>query len=286
MAKKLNMIEMVGLDEEPIIDYQKMHDKALVRTDEKVEIDPAIQMGWYTYKGEPYPIPFGSYGDYSCIVGPSKSMKTFLKTAIVSCYLGGRANGYFPNIKGVNSENKYVIELDTEQSRFHVKRAKRTIKDMVGTDDPRHIIFQCRPYNHDEICGFLDWICYESVYKNQIGMIIVDGAADLVEDTNDGPASKALAKKFMKITDDLHCHLITILHSNFGSKKPTGHLGSAILKKAETIAFVERNELTVKVTPDYCRNYPFREFSFTLDDNGIPIDKNELDNIFKAFDDE
>ena len=30
------------------------------------------------------------------------------------------------------------------------------------------------------------------------------------------------------------CHIVTVIHSNFGSDKPTGHLGSFLEKKAET----------------------------------------------------
>ena len=42
------------------------------------------------------------------------------------------------------------------------------------------------------------------------------------------------------------------------------------MKKAETVAFVTREEDLTKVTPDYCRNYPFTEFYFKLDDNHLP----------------
>jgi len=61
------------------------------------------------------------------------------------------------------------------------------------------------------------------------------------------------------------------LHRNFGTKKPTGHLGSAILKKAETVIFVEKeNELTL-VNPEYTRNQPFETFAFAVDSNWLPF---------------
>jgi len=48
-------------------------------------------------------------------------------------------------------------------------------------------------------------------------------------------------------------------------------LGSSILKKAETVLFVEREESHVRVKPEYTRNEPFEEFSFTLNDDYLPF---------------
>ena len=74
----------------------------------------------------------------------------------------------------------------------------------------------------------------------------------------------------MKWPSKTNAHLVTVLHRNHGSDKPTGHLGSSIMKKAETVAFVTREDDLTKVTPDYCRNYPFKEFYFTLNDDHLP----------------
>ena len=46
---------------------------------------------------------------------------------------------------------------------------------------------------------------------------------------------------------------------------------SAILKKAETVIFVEKeNELTL-VNPEYTRNQPFEPFAFAVDSNWLPF---------------
>ena len=37
----------------------------------------------------------------------------------------------------------------------------------------------------------------------------------------------------MEWSQKFNCHIITVIHSNFGSDKPTGHLGSALEKKRE-----------------------------------------------------
>ena len=64
--------------QEKEIDFNAMHDDCIV--DVSLELPPppvALSLGTYTYKGYQYPIPFGTYGNFSCLVGASKSMKTF-----------------------------------------------------------------------------------------------------------------------------------------------------------------------------------------------------------------
>jgi hypothetical protein len=75
------------------------------------------------------------------------------------------------------------------------------------------------------------------------------------------------------------------LHRNFQSKKPTGHLGSAVLKKAETVVFVElEGEFTI-ATPEYTRNQPFETFAYSINENWLPyIDDNFNDNLSKLID--
>ncbi|MEM8510653.1 MAG: AAA family ATPase [Bacteroidota bacterium] len=232
----------------------------------------ALSMGEYHYVQERYPIPFGSYGDFSCLVGASKSMKTFLKTALIASYIGGQANHYFEDFRGHDTSDKFVLDIDTEQSPYHAQRASRRISKMVGSDYPYHIPFALRKESPKNRFDFIEWLVYESEYKGKIGLIAIDGAADLMEDVNDLKQSNKIAQAFMKWTTDAQCHLITVLHRNHGTMKPTGHLGSAILKKAETVAFVERNKESgcTYVTPEYTRNYPFEQFAFRLNNEFIP----------------
>lgn len=230
----------------------------------------AISIGEYDYRGTMYPIPFGSYGDFSCLVGASKSYKTFLKTALVAGYIGGKSNHYFESIKGHETADKYILDIDTEQSEFHAHRASKRVLEMVGSDYDNYKPFTLRKLEPKIRFEFIDWLVYESEYRDKIGLITIDGAADLVYDVNDLKESNRVAQAFMKWTQDAKCHLITVLHKSHGVNKPTGHLGSAILKKAETVAFLEKDGDGISVTPEYTRNYPFEEFQFRIE-NHLPV---------------
>lgn len=257
--------------EEIKIDFNTMHDNCFV--DVSIELPPppvALSLGTYTYKNQVYPIPFGTYGNFSCLVGASKSMKTFLKSALIAGYIGGKSTHYFPELKGHNTTGKYIIDVDTEQSLWHTQKVARRVCEMVGANYGMYIPFSTREYDARIRFQFIEWIMMESQYRNDIGLISIDGAADIMDSVNDLDEANKITQGMMKWTTKTNAHLATVLHRNHGSDKPTGHLGSSIMKKAETVAFVTRDNQLTKVTPDYCRNYPFNEFYFELDNNHLP----------------
>ena len=264
-------IEDFEIQEQPVIDFKEMHDKCFVDVTKELPPPPvALSLGTYVYKNEVYNIPFGTYGNFSCLVGASKSMKTFLKSALIAGYIGGKATHYFPDLKGHNTKGKFIIDVDTEQSLWHTQKVAKRACEMVGANYGMFKPFTTREYDAKQRFQFIEWIMLESEYRNDIGLITIDGAADIMDSVNDLDEANKITQGMMKWTTLSNAHLCTILHRNHGSDKPTGHLGSSIMKKAETVAFVTRDDKVTKVTPDYCRNYPFSEFRFELDENHLP----------------
>ncbi|MGB0896855.1 MAG: hypothetical protein ACPGRW_06005 [Flavobacteriaceae bacterium] len=265
------MFEDLIIETTPEINFLKMHDACLVDVTQELPPPPvALSLGTYSYKNYVYPIPFGTYGNFSCLVGASKSMKTFLKSALLAGYIGGQSTNYFPDLKGHDTKDKLIIDVDTEQSLWHTQRVARRVCEMVGTNYELYKPFTTREYDAKIRFQFIEWIMMESEYRNNIGLIAIDGAADIMDSVNDLEEANKITQGMMKWTTKTNAHLATILHRNHGSDKPTGHLGSSIMKKAETVAFVTREDELTKVTPNYCRNYPFSEFLFDLDDNHLP----------------
>ena len=126
-------IDIEESNEQTGLDFREISLECEVDLSEELKQQPvAVSIGTSLYKGNNYPIPYGSYGDFSCIVGASKSRKTFLKSAIVAGYIGGQAQYYFPDIKGHNTKEKFVIEFDTEQSKYHTQRVLRRVIEMIG----------------------------------------------------------------------------------------------------------------------------------------------------------
>ena len=72
-------------DRKPQTNFEAIKEATEIDLSKSIEHPPvAIAIGSYEYRGNTYPLPFGSYGDISCIVGASKSKKTFFKSAIIA----------------------------------------------------------------------------------------------------------------------------------------------------------------------------------------------------------
>ena len=265
----INFDELIKGSAEPIIDFKQILKESLIDPAEEIKQQPiALSIGESIYKGNSYPIPFGSYGDFSCIVGASKSRKTFFKSMIEAAYIGGQSNIHNPSIKGHNGDKKFVLSFDTEQSHFHAQRVQRRVLELIGGNCEYYKTFGLRGYTPKERFDFIDWVVFESDFKNNIGLMSIDGFVDLVTDFNSLEQSTGLTEKLLNWTAKGKMHCTGILHKNFGTAKPVGHVGSSILKKAETVVFVEKGEDDVTIVKcEYSRNQPFKEIKFNVDDN-------------------
>lgn len=278
------MADLSGLDELLIIpeaktDFLKMMQESYIGPAEEIKPQPvAVSIGSSIYKGTSFAIPFGSYGDFSCIVGASKSRKTFFKSMIIAGYIGGQSNILNPSIKGHQTKDKLVIEFDTEQSKFHTQRVVRRVCDMVGSNYELYKTFSLRQYSPKERFEYIDWIIYESEYKSDIGLISIDGYVDLVTDFNSLEQATGLTEKLLEWTSKEQMHITGILHKNFGTSKPVGHVGSSVLKKAETVAFIDNDKETgfTNVTCEYSRNIPFENLVFGVNDDWLPYEVQEV----------
>jgi hypothetical protein len=70
------------------------------------------------------------------------------------------------------------------------------------------------------------------------------------------------------------CHIITVIHSNYGSDKATGHLGSFLYKKCETAIALEPNSVhkeNITVMCKLSRGYSFENFDFSVNKYGLPF---------------
>ncbi len=145
---------------------------------------------------------------------------------------------------------------------------------MVGNYPQNYKPFSLREYSSFEKLEFIDWIVNESDFRKNIGLISIDGYADLVSDFNSLQQSNMLQEKLLKWTTSANCHITGVLHRNFNSQKPVGHVGSSILKKAETVVFLETEESFAKVKCEYSRNVPFEDFSFKINQDWLPEEIN------------
>jgi len=86
-------------------------------------------------------------------------------------------------------------------------------------------------------------------YKPQL--IILDGAGDMVTDTNSLEQAIECRIWFRKLTCKYNLSILTTLHPNKGSSTPRGHIGSEILRESHGVLIIETDGETKTLTNDF-----------------------------------
>jgi len=259
-----------------------------IDTEDVMEYPPtALSLGEKTIQAKggdiTMPIPIGTYGNFSFVQAPPKSKKTFFVSLLASVYLSG-GNNFGGKIKG-HREGRCLMHFDTEQGSWHAQRVFRRVQDMANTKDVGcYHTYALRTIGYKERLQFIEHCLEQNKGKN--GMVVIDGIADLVSDVNNLEESNLCVQKIMQLSAKYDCHIVTVIHSNFGSDKPTGHLGSFLEKKTENQIQLEINTVNkewITVSCKRSRGYAFETFSFSINEFGLPFVVGEIYDPLEYF---
>jgi hypothetical protein len=262
---------VVDVSRDSKTDFISIFKDAFIDIDKKYDAPPiCLSIGTYSVGNNMYPVRFGTESNFSAIVGASKSKKSFFKSLLIASYIGCDPV-YSGPIRSHRKKEGFIIDVDTEQGTYDAHRCFRRVQKMVGASiGDFYKPFALRPYSAKERIQFIDWMIYESEYRNDILWISIDGMADLVENFNDVNESNKAIQKVMEWTNNKQMHLNTVIHANYGSDKATGHLGTAILKKAETICNLAAQGEGVEVSFTYTRGFPIDNLQYVINEFGLP----------------
>jgi len=261
--------------------FNLLSNKTYVDPKESIEYPPvALSYGEYKIRDTNYPIPIGTYGNFSFIQAAPKSKKTFLVSMLCAVYLSDKTK-LTGKIKG-HRNNLRLVHFDTEQGRFHAQKVFRRVLDISNNNTEMYDTYALRVLSVQERVDFIE--LYLQRYGSELGMMVIDGIADLVMDVNDIKESSDIVQKILKWSECYNIHIICVIHTNFNSNKATGHLGSHLEKKNETqrkLNISDDNENIVKVTCKRSRSFSFEEFNFEVTKEGVPIVLDKIDNILR-----
>lgn len=166
------------------------------------------------------------------------------KSAFTSMILAGAISATHgtPLLDGMvvtaNTEKKAVIHFDTEQARHKHQYNHRTILKRAGLDScpPYFLSYNIRQQSYTEYRQITDEIC-EAASKAHGGihLIVIDGMAEYISDTNDLEQSKEIALYFMNLSETYSTAVIGIIHTNKNSNTERGHLGSEVQRKSDSV---------------------------------------------------
>ena len=255
------------------IDFDKIEQSCFVDLSEEMpHPEILLSIGQHEYKGNYYPTPIMTAGEFSAIIATSKSKKTFLKSAFLGSYIGGQSSILFPNIKSHRDNEYTILDFDTEQGKYYTQRTFRRVIEMVGANYENYKGYATRHLSSNERLLLIDHcLKNQHKYNKPVKLVSIDGIADLVENTNDIVMSKEASDYIMKWTYEYNIHITTIIHKSAVTNKPLGHLGTYVLKKAETVIDLEiQEDNSIKVSNPYSRGYRFDEFTFDINKDALP----------------
>jgi hypothetical protein len=239
-----------------------------------------ISIGTHVYKNNTYPTDVCTAGEFSAIVGTSKSKKSFFKSALIASYIGGSSNLLMTNMEGHRKEEFSILDFDTEQGKYYCQRTFRRVPEMVGGLYDNYFTYSLRAMSCEQKLDIIQELIdnQENYFKNPVKLVMIDGIADLLDNFNDIEKSNRLAESLLRWTDTKNIHISTVIHRGQGTDKPLGHLGTFLTKKCETIFDMQKENDIIKVQNTFSRGVSFKPFYFDVNSNGLPFVVNE--NIF------
>ncbi|MFV0507538.1 MAG: AAA family ATPase, partial [Bacteroidales bacterium] len=206
------------------------------------------------------------------VVGKEKSRKTFCITAMVSALLSGkRVLNFTPSIP---SDRKKIIYVDTEQGIHHCQKVVRRVRELTGWNKEqiksRLAFLVLRKYDTKSRIRLIE----EAIYDNPDAFVLcIDGLRDLLFDINSPLESTNIMSKLLRWSEELNIHIISVVHLNKGDSNVRGHLGTELNNKSESIiqVAVSENDKSISiVSPKAVRDKAFEDFSFYINEEGLP----------------
>lgn len=248
---------------------------------QNVSVDPCEILLENDYPEPRYSLNIGGIdtlplGDIAAIKAKSKNGKTYLASIFGASAHGSNAFGMQSHVKGST-----VLFFDTEQNERNTAMVLRRMNVLCGYDS-KVTRRELRAFSIRRIDTDLRWTYIaEQVNKRTPSIIVIDGIVDLVKDFNDPIESKEFVSKLLKFAQERDMSIICILHTNKAKEDNNmrGHLGTILEQKASDVFEVVKNGSTFTVTESACRNRPIDEFSFVLDNFGMPHPTSKPMNI-------
>jgi len=217
----------------------------------------------------------------SCVTAQAKVGKTFLIKLIISACLKkstfqNRLHSEMPK------DRDKILYIDTEQSKFHVQLGLKQMREIVNensTDQNNNFnavkdkidVFQFDTLDYETGYSYVETL----IYSKQYSLVIIDGVADIIEDSNDLKVSKKFVSNLRKWATECDLHILNVIHLNPGdlSHKMKGHLGTILADKSETVlgVSIDKENANIRLVQSLAtRNRKPDPFAFEILESGNP----------------
>lgn len=244
-----------------------------------------------TWDNKPDPVPdvmtlngtgILTFQNIGSLIAKPGAGKTSVFEAIISSYLnpvgdnlGFEVDGSFDGIISIDNER-----TDTDVWNSYYRVAKRS--DIEPGRDMNKIMFaglRAVPRLQNRRAA-ITWL----LDNNPCSLLLIDGAGDLVNDTNDLDQAIECRVWLRELTVKYKISIFVTLHPNPGGDKPRGHHGSEICRESESVLIIKSyDENTRIITTDFeygkNRNNAPISTAFAWSDTQKMFISADLDNI-------
>src|ERR1700757_226226 len=214
-------------------------------------------------------------GNLTTISGASKSGKSAFTSILIAGAIS--TDGVIDGLELVNVQpnvhKKAVIHIDTEQAKHkHQNNLLSVLRRANMDDDCEYLLsYNIRELEVTQYMEVTTRMCEEALQQfNGIHLMVIDGIADYIKDVNDAEQSTTIVKYFEELAIKYHMPIIVIVHTNPGSDKERGHLGSQCQRKCESLLTVKTEGNISFIEPKLLRmagkgNIPAIQFMYDKD---------------------
>ena len=217
--------------------------------------------------------PMMTLQNFSVIIGVPGTRKTFGCLLLVAEYLSACTRPRSNYFIRADAEPGLVLWIDTEQGRGRARRIKRRMRRILDSDATLLEVFDLREIDPPKRL----MACALAIEQYRPSLVVIDGIADLCNDTNNTVEGAIIQQFVMKFSSHYNCHILTVIHANLndvmcGGKllRPRGHAGSNLFRKTETAMVFNADGEITKVSFEKARGKRPEDFCFKVNDQGLP----------------
>lgn len=219
-----------------------------------------------------YPVAYP--GSLGLLIGAQKVRKTTALKAIAASAIGGTN---IINFMFRSKKKGKIAFFDTEQrfrSFWQTQSQTHYLSGLINNSD-RYDAFTFIDESIED--RFLLIERYVKLNED-IEMMVIDGALDIVEDFNDIREARVASERIARIANNSKAVVFVVVHASGkfgkGPANSLGHLGSQLERKCDFAIHLSYNKDTqfTEVEHQLSRSFgKFPNFEFTNDRNGYPV---------------
>lgn len=210
--------------------------------------------------------------DIHAIKGKQKCGKTSALKVCIAAWMNGQQ---FRVVSPLEAPR--VLFLDTEQKQADVKLIVTDVLDMTGLDaeyvDSHLAVYALRRRNFELLLDDMRLL----ILDFQPDVVIIDGIVEFVASFNDESMAKQLIHELLIISEDRHCAIVNVLHTNKADDDHNmrGHLGTMLAQKAGTVLECKKLGGVITVACSEARHQEMPDWSIRFSDDGHLQDADE-----------